>query len=354
MKEVFFTILLSFICTTCIQQKITQMKNVVWDVDIKLPPLYNQNENPGLAGAFSGIIDGSLIIAGGANFPDEKPWEGGLKQWWNTLYVFDLSLKKWDIVQDFLLSPIAYGISIQLTDGILCVGGCDENTCYSDVFSIIKRQNKLYIDNEWPSLPVPLACGTGVKSEDRIYVFGGQESMGKQIATSHAFVLDLNSKDKGWQELPSWPGEPRGYSVSAAASGKIYLFSGRNYDDKGLMRKLTDGFVYDERKKSWKKLSENFPVMAGTAFTYKEDKIFFVGGVEHILPTSPEHPGFKNTISCYNIISENLEDLTEIPYPVPVTTNLAYVDNTIYILSGETRPGIRTPYVLRGKMNYIY
>ena len=36
--------------------------------------------NIGVAGAFSGVHNGAMVVAGGANFPNGMPWEGGKKQ----------------------------------------------------------------------------------------------------------------------------------------------------------------------------------------------------------------------------------------------------------------------------------
>ena len=44
-----------------------------------LPASEDGKPNPGVAGVFSGITDQYLIIAGGANFPDKRPWDGGIK-----------------------------------------------------------------------------------------------------------------------------------------------------------------------------------------------------------------------------------------------------------------------------------
>ncbi|HET8737433.1 MAG TPA: hypothetical protein VFM69_12620, partial [Pricia sp.] len=44
-----------------------------------LPPNKGQKVQPGLAGTYAGVDDGVLILAGGANFPDKLPWEGGKK-----------------------------------------------------------------------------------------------------------------------------------------------------------------------------------------------------------------------------------------------------------------------------------
>lgn len=341
-------ILLLNMCTPYIYAGKPGHKPIIWDTDIKLPSADKESENPGVAGVFSGVIGNNLLIMGGANFPDQMPWEGGIKQWWSTLYAFNLIEETWSVVPDFLPAPLAYGISIQLPDEILCIGGCDANVCYPEVWSITEGHGKWKINRNWPPLPFGLACGTGVLCEDKIYIFGGQTSMKQQIATSHTLVLDLSAKEKGWQTLPSWPGEPKGYAVSAALNGKVYLFSGRNYDDKGLLKVHTDGFVFTPQTQTWEKLSGYFPFMAGTTFTDEKETILFTGGVEEALPTTPDHPGFSRKIISYNVKTKEITKWGESPYPIPVTTNLITQNDTIYITSGEIRPGVRTPLILRG------
>ncbi|MFN6050335.1 MAG: galactose oxidase, partial [Planctomycetia bacterium] len=44
----------------------------------KLPPLPDE---AGFASMFAGVAGEKLVAAGGANFPDKKPWEGGTKVW---------------------------------------------------------------------------------------------------------------------------------------------------------------------------------------------------------------------------------------------------------------------------------
>lgn len=89
---------------------------------------------------------------------------------------------------------------------------------------------------------------------NKIYIAGGQSSMQVQEATNHFFVLDLNDIQKGWQSLPTWPGEARGYAVSVAQSDGFdkcfYLFSGRNYKADGSAKVLTDGMVFNPRLNS--------------------------------------------------------------------------------------------------------
>jgi len=58
----------------------------------QLPPLPDPT---GFAGPFAGTSGGALIVAGGANFPDKMPWEGGRKVWYDTAYVLDRTNGAW-------------------------------------------------------------------------------------------------------------------------------------------------------------------------------------------------------------------------------------------------------------------
>src|SRR5688572_3878214 len=42
---------------------------------------------PGMAGLISGAHNGVLIAAGGANFPERMPWEGGVKVYYDEIFV---------------------------------------------------------------------------------------------------------------------------------------------------------------------------------------------------------------------------------------------------------------------------
>jgi SSS family transporter len=328
---------------------------IKWDNTLTLPAINGQN-NPGLAGVYSGFINDVLIIAGGANFPDAMPWEGGEKVWNNAICFVNIKDKnqQWKVSENTLPRPLAYGVSIQLNDGLLCVGGCDSSQCYNDVFEIKMQSGKISVSGGWPSLPAPLANMTGVLSDNKIYIAGGQESMTRQEATKHFFMLDISNKSKGWVELPAWPGEARGYAVGAAQSDGfdncIYLFSGRDYKSNGYLKILSDGYCYNPRLNTWKQLEGSFPVMAGTVIPVAANHIALFGGSTQMQPGSFDHPGFDHTMRLYHTITNTLIEKETIPYPVPVTTNALRKENTFYITSGEIKPGIRTPHILTGEV----
>ncbi|MDR2914314.1 MAG: sodium/solute symporter [Tannerella sp.] len=330
-------------------------ERIRWDNTLTLPAV-NGYDHPGLAGAYSGFINDMLIIAGGANFPDAMPWEGGIKVWNKAIYSINIKDKscQWNVSENTLSRPLAYGVSIQLNESLLCIGGCDSSQCYKDVFEIKMQDGKISVSGEWPPLPVPLANMTGVLSENKIYIAGGQESMTRQEATRHFLMLDISNKSKGWVELPSWPGKARGYAVSAAQSDGfdncIYLFSGRDYKNDKYLKILSDGYCYNPRLNAWEQLEGSFPVMAGTAIPTGANHIAIFGGSAQILPGSSNHPGFNRMMRLYHTITNTLIEKEIIPYPVPVTTNALRKDNTFYITSGEIKPGVRTPHILTGEV----
>lgn len=328
---------------------------IQWNKSNSLPPLHDNEENKGVAGAFSGFVDGELVIAGGANFLGKMPWEGGKKNWEKTLYHVDTDNTdfQWGMITDFLPTAVAYGVSVQLPEGLLCIGGCDAERCFDDVFLIYKENGAFRLSYDWPSLPVPLANATGALLNNKIYIVGGQEKMTEENATNHFFALDLDHQDKGWVILPSWDGNARGYAVSVAFENEedpaFYLFSGRDYRSSGYVEILTDGHRYDPPMNRWTRLQETFPVMAGTAFAQKES-IVFLGGVTKLLPGSYEHPGFENIFRVYDRVSNTFIHKEILPFPVPVTTNIAIRKNKFFITSGEIKPGMRTPSVYEGQI----
>src|SRR5687768_12914680 len=61
--------------------------HIGWSVPATLPPPEGATLQPGMAGASAGVHNDVLLIAGGANFPDGMPWEGGQKKHHNDVYV---------------------------------------------------------------------------------------------------------------------------------------------------------------------------------------------------------------------------------------------------------------------------
>src|SRR3546814_13950609 len=50
----------------------------------------------GFAGVYAGVSGGSLIVAGGANFPEgTRPWSGGVQQWSDQVFALEGGSNRW-------------------------------------------------------------------------------------------------------------------------------------------------------------------------------------------------------------------------------------------------------------------
>lgn len=326
--------------------QLTETDAIRWDTSLSLPQL-DGTPNIGIAGAFSGRIDGKLLIAGGANFPDHTPEANGEKRYHRDLYIYDAS-RGWQVIRDALPAPRAYGISVTLSEGVLCIGGCDASDC-TDQVSLLTLDGDRPRFTPWPSLPRPLANAAGALVGHRIYVAGGIEQVGGgTAATRNFFMLDLHDRGRGWQELPPWPGPARAFAVAASQSDGFdncfYLFSGRDFSGDSPWTVHKDGYRYNPRLGSWDRLAGEFPVMAGTAAPFGTNHILLIGGRNG---TNSD----DRMLRLYHTITETL---TEVPVSdeidLPVTTNVLPDDDGILITSGEIRPGVRTPVLLRGTL----
>ena len=109
----------------------------------------------GFAGSFAGVSNGAVVAAGGANFPDRLPWEGGRKVWHDRIWMLTDTAAEWRPIGR-LPRPLAYGVSATDRHGVICVGGSDERQHHAGVIRIRLVGEEAEVD-ELPSLPEPLA-----------------------------------------------------------------------------------------------------------------------------------------------------------------------------------------------------
>jgi N-acetylneuraminic acid mutarotase len=133
-----------------------------WSVHSELPPLPGFEVQHGLAGSFSGISGGRLVIAGGANFPESPPWEGGVRRYWSDVYINSVDEPgEWTVIPGGLGVHLAYGVSVTVPQGLLIIGGANDDGLSDEVFLLQLHDNNEINIVQWPSLPVPLAYMTG-------------------------------------------------------------------------------------------------------------------------------------------------------------------------------------------------
>ena len=74
--------------TAAIYAQKRQELELQWTVAAELPVTGNGQTALGFAGMVAGVYSNKLIIAGGANFPDAMPWNGGKKKYYDDVYVY--------------------------------------------------------------------------------------------------------------------------------------------------------------------------------------------------------------------------------------------------------------------------
>jgi N-acetylneuraminic acid mutarotase len=312
----------------------------------QLPPLPDAR---GVAAPFAGVSGGVLLVAGGANFPDKMPWEGGQKVWHDDVYALTAPDARWQSVGK-LPCPLAYGVAITTEAGVACIGGSDGERHYEDVLLLVFTNGLLTV-HSLPSLPLPLANAAGARVGSTIYVAGGSDRPGEQSALSHCYALDLARKTPAWAAVAPCPGKPRILPVAAALGGSFYLVGGAALEPtNGRVARvyLRDAWRYQPGH-GWQRIADlPKPCVAGPTPAPAVDGGFLLLGGDDGSRTGfqplAQHPGFPNTILAYDAESDTWRENGKVPAP-RVTVPTAYWRDRVVIPSGELRPGVRSPEV---------
>lgn len=387
------------------------VQDLNWERLPPIPPSPGQTRQPGLAGPFAGVHGDALIVAGGANFPQGMPWDGGAKIWWDDIFVLERlegAAPRWVRDKAFKLPrPLGYGMSFSTPAGVVCVGGNDADRCYRDVFLLAWDPGQREITTTTlPPLPQPLAMMSGAILGKTIFVAGGQHAVKGAVPSDAFWALDLsrrsNPADFRWEELPTWPGPARLLPVAAAQGagdlGRFYLFSGRVQQAGRRTTMLTDAYAYDPAQRTWATLrnvngwlrggGDGWCAMAGVAAPAGEGEILLLGGdrgdvflhLEELdleiaarrqresAATQPgratlqreidarlrekrelyeRHPGFGRDVLAYDTRSDTWRIAGRTPFAPQVTTIAVSWGDAVLIPSGEISPGVRTPDVVR-------
>ena len=339
-----------------------------------LPAIKKGGVSLGYAGMYGGKVGDLVLAMGGANFPDGMPWLGGPKTWSDHIFIFKDG--KWTVSDNRLPSALGYGASVSLHNGILCIGGNNSDGVTDEVFLVqIDPGDQQIKIVQYPSLPLPLANLSAVKEGEFVYVVGGND---EKNSYSTLYRLDLTTLSP-WEKLKDMPGPGRSFhSVAVQETGfskKLYVFSGRSESELKPTLLLDTYVAYDFESQNWdspKTISiDGKPkvLMAGSAASIGSMSVLLYGGDtgevftkleklnlelektkdssrhialtkerDHLLTT---HQGFSNTIYSFNTITASWSVYDTVKQ-LPVTALSFKDDASMYILSGEIRPGVRT------------
>lgn len=319
-----------------------------------LPPL---PDSLGRAGMFAGVAGERLLIAGGANFLNEMPWEGGKKKWHDDIFILQNEADHWEKSPIKLPAGLGYGVTGSYNGQVFIVGGSTA-TAHHDQVIILQWENNALTMSDGPKLPHTLANMAGTTVGSLLLVVGGMITPdGSPQAICYG--LDMDDLETGWFELPSWDGPARIFPVTGSYGGSLYLFSGEtNWTTAhGANRRhiLHDAYRFTPNKKEgkwdgqWKKLGaipRGMSAGANPAPLLGGDKFFFSGGVDRVtaLHTDPRnHPGIDGTVLWYDPENDLWSSGSDKKIsPARVTLPSVAWNGNVYYISGEIKPGVRT------------
>ena len=359
-----------------------------WKLAAVLPPARDQSKSLGFAGAINGVNNNVLIVAGGANFPNGMPWEGGGKYYSNEIFVLQKIGNKYSWnkkVKSILPEPIAYCGNTSTDAGIVWVGGENENGISNKCFLLNWNAERNEIDvKPLPDLPFRLTNVAVTHIDNVVYAAGGDEV---KNSSGSFFSIDLSDQNPQWKTLPSLPialANATAIAQSANNKNEIFIIGGRSKTSSGISDLHNTTFIFDPLKQSWKKGADisdgknttNLSAASGVAFD--KNGILITSGdngkVFHKIETyisqialtknqqekeeltkeknnlSIHHKGFDKSLLLYNTISNAWTKIGELPFPAQVTTNAVLWGNNIVISNGEIKPGVRTPNVMIGEV----
>ncbi len=308
----------------------------------------------GFAGSFAGVTGGSLIVAGGANFPEAPPWEGGRKTWHDSVFVLDRPDGEWQQAGK-LPGPRGYGVSVTTREGVLCIGGSDAERHHAESFLLTWEAGVLK-SLPYPPLPLPLAEMAGALLGRTVHVVGGISKPGSASAEKLHLLLDLDALDRGWRQ-ETFPGPPRILAVSAVHQDAFFVMSGASLaadaEGKPVRTYLRDAWRFHPAT-GWESIAE-MPRAAVAAPSPAP-----ASGASHILVIGGDdgtrvgfqppaaHPGFPRSLLGYDTLTRTWAEHGEVPaeWPAAVTAATVNWEGSVVIPSGEIRPATRTPKVL--------
>lgn len=325
-------------------------------------------EKHGSAGAFIGKVGGIVLIAGGSDFENAKPWEGGVKSYFDKVWAVTdaggrLSCRE---VEDVRL-PVPLGNGCAAGDGktMFCIGGMNADGRSEDIFTLSGSLDDLKV-RSFCSLPAGFVPNAAEYHKGYIYIIGSRDGANS--------LLRLNVGSRQFKELAPCPGTlvTEGSCFVYQHNGReeaFYLIGGRSsgpdsiFMESNVWEYLPTHDTWN-RKASFNDGGKPLSLMYGSAVKYGSAHILVFGGddgVEFLRRDSlgrdesrPEelveaflgHKGFSNKIFAYHTITDTWTTLDSLDLSLPVVTTAVELNGKIIIPSGEARPGVRSEDII--------
>lgn len=312
----------------------------------ELPDLPDRHGRGGMAAVT--VLDErgeeAILAAGGCNFPEGPPWEGGVKRYYRDVLLLSRhdGVWTWSKVGE-LPHDVAYAAFTATPDrrAMVIAGGCDEKAHHSATL-VVGADGKV---RTLASLPAPRAFAGHASDGRTLLVVGGSDHPDAMRTALPCLELDLTRPSAGWtrrDDLGSWgilPLVGRAGDGALIASGcGLKEQDGKPFRVYGSSVLLAQG---SDRREST--LARPIVAAAGPGVP-SAGRLIFVGGDDgrHYPRPPKDHPGLSRDIIAFDGMTPHV--IGRWPEPV-VTAPLLRLGNRLVTVGGEDRPGHRTAKV---------
>lgn len=329
---------------------------------INVPPLpvpEGYSENIGVSNMLYGILDGKLVLGGGANFQEGHPLKNFPRIEHRDLYLIRAIDNSFKIVDQTLLEkPVADGKAIIFNNIMFYIGG-------SRIVKINVINNKLHVE-EYAQLPFNIKNCIAHQYEGIIY-YGLGTIDGK--TTNRMFSFNIYTKEN--IELTPFPASERTQVVSEIFNDDIVVFSGGN------SIAYTEGYKFNIKKKMWTTIAnveinnEKISILGAGSTKLNDYEMLVVGGFDEKIwnevnknlknltgnekqkfrkfyfSQDLEYYNWNKKMLVYNYEKDEWRSLGEISFDAPCGNALVNTGVSIYSIMGEIKPGVRTPNIYR-------
>ena len=340
----------------------------------ELPPL---PDVVGRAGAFVGVSNDALIVAGGANFPAGRPWNGHEKVWHSDAFVLTEPTAEWLHFEDVLPEPLAYGVTLQSDSTLMIAGGGNAAHHTSAVAELVwDAENGELRYEQKGDLPGPTSFACGAVVGDVAVVYGGLAAPDSTRPLGDLFWSDMSSGE--WSSFRSEAPRPRHLAVAGVHRDHFFVFSGVDLEERGgnpkarvFLKdawKINLGPMRRTSSLAWELIQDCPRPMAAApspALALGGEHLVIFGGddgAHYGEDLKDAHPGFPATGFAYDPVLDRWRAAGALPVAPeadstdalslnawsPVTTGAVRWGDRFVIATGEARPGVRTPRVLSG------
>lgn len=380
--------------------------NLNWEQSLPQLPYIEQQPHIGLAGAFSGVFNNNraqtIMVAGGTNFPNLSLLDAiklGITP--EKVYHKDVLLYRmnkntnikngqWLKTVTTLPNKMAHGASVNFCDGILLFGGESQDdagnvNASNAVYKLSLLGDEIQL-KRMANMPFTFCYGSASKHKNSVYICGGMQN---GQASNQVWCYDIDTDT--WSLLQDYPGPPRTELISTVGKDEfgqyyLYLFSGCliegdmvRADTTGIKLKLTED-IYDSHWQFTQSIipahqSHAISLLGATSVQITSNYTICLGGYNHVVFNNfvqqlkqsqseaqtqqikveffsqpSELFNWNKHALLFNSANDTWFSLGESPFLPNCGACAESIDAGIVLISGEIKPGVRTPSVKLAKL----